>query len=96
MRKKLHRPQHAGTVYERPALRSDRKGPIAKRSQPDPSVACLLDLAADQIVMRAMSGTMLKATKVPLPARLDAADRAGSKDRGGDRLQPARQQTGSN
>jgi hypothetical protein len=56
----------------------------------------LLDLAADQIVMRAMSGTMLKATKVPLPTRLDAADRAGSKDRGGDRLQPARQQTGSN
>jgi hypothetical protein len=39
---------------------------------------------------------MLKATKVPLPARLGAADRAGSKDRGGDLLEPARQQTGSN
>jgi hypothetical protein len=49
-----------------------------------PSVACLLYLAADQIVMRGMSGTMLKATKVPLPARLGAADRAGGKDRGSD------------
>jgi RNase P/RNase MRP subunit POP5 len=30
-----------------------------------PSVACLLYLAADQVVPRGMSGTMLKATKVP-------------------------------
>jgi hypothetical protein len=30
-----------------------------------PSVACLLYLAADQITPRGMSGTMLKATKVP-------------------------------
>jgi hypothetical protein len=57
----------------------------------------LLYLAADQIVMRAISGTMLKAIKVPpLSARLGADDRAGSKDRGGDLLEPARQQTGSN
>ena len=74
----------------------DRKGPLQSDLNQVPSVACLLYLAADQIVMRGMRGTMLKATTVPLPARLDATDSAGGKDRGSDLLEPARQQTGSN
>jgi len=79
MRRKLHRS---------PACRHDlreagpslwiEKGLLQSDPNQVPSVACLLYLAADQIVMRGISGTMLKATKVPLPARLGAADRRAS------------------
>ena len=66
MRRKLHRS---------PACRHDlreagpslwiEKGLLQSDPNQVPSVACLLYLAAVQIVMRGISGTMLKATKVP-------------------------------